>query len=152
MVGGTPCAWPEDFEVNPRRLGEVLLAMTDGAPGGDGYPDSRIFQISKTTSAVNGTQQSGGLYKIIEDSAPPTRILSVQHPSEDCIFDQTIEPASALLNRPIELLDLTGQVFTQNRTVPRGSNWPSNIAGNGNGPLRPCVIAIQRKDSEDRFV
>lgn len=126
--------------------------MTDGAPGGDGYPDSRIFQISKTTSAVNGTQQSGGLYKIIEDSAPPTRILSVQHPSEDCIFDQTIEPASALLNRPIELLDLTGQVFTQNRTVPRGSNWPSNIAGNGNGPLRPCVIAIQRKDSEDRFV
>jgi uncharacterized protein len=41
--------------------------MTDGAPGSDGYPDSRIFQVSKTTSAVNGTQQSGGLYKIIED-------------------------------------------------------------------------------------
>ena len=80
-----------------------------------------------------------------------TLILSVQHPSEDCIFDQTVEPAGALLNRPIELLDLTGQVFTQNRTVSRGSNWPSNIAGNLNGPPRPCVIAIQRKDSEDRF-
>ena len=67
LVGGTPCARPEDFEVNPRRHREVLLAMTDGAPGSDGYPDSRIFQVSKTTSAVNGTQQSGGLYKIIED-------------------------------------------------------------------------------------
>ena len=242
--------------------------MTDGAPGSDGYPDSRIFQVSKTTSAVNGTQQSGGLYKIIEDAPAdaslsfhwerleqggeagatqgsgfaavdnlafdqrgnlfgvtdmstglhngftegfpnsattidhsatgdvanyvgvfgnnwlfylptegpeageiiplaygPTRcemtgptlvrntlILSVQHPSEDCIFDQTVEPAGALLNRPIELLDLTGQVFTQNRTVSRGSNWPSNIAGNLNGPPRPCVIGIQRKDSEDRFI
>ena len=268
LVGGTPCARPEDFEVNPRRRREVLLAMTDGAPGSDGYPDSRIFQVSKTTSAVNGTQQSGGLYKIIEDAPAdaslsfhwerleqggeagaaqgsgfaavdnlafdqrgnlfgvtdmstglhngftegfpnnpttvnhtatgdvanlvgvfgnnwlfylptegpeageiiplaygPTRcemtgptlvrntlILSVQHPSEDCIFDQTVEPASALLKRSIELLDLTGQVFTQNRTVSRGSNWPSNIAGNLNGPPRPCVIAIQRKDSEDRFV
>lgn len=68
--------------------------------------------------------------------------LSVQHPSEDCIFDRTVEPAGALLHRPIELLDLTGQVFTQNRTVPRGSNWPSNIAANLNGPPRPCVIAI----------
>jgi secreted PhoX family phosphatase len=81
-----------------------------------------------------------------------TLILSVQHPSEDCIFDQTVEPAGAVLHRPIELLDLTGQVFTQNRTVPRGSNWPSNIAGNLNGPPRPCVIAIQRKDSEDRLM
>ena len=268
LVGGTPCARPEDFEVNPRRHREVLLAMTDGAPGSDGYPDSRIFQVSKTTSAVNGTQQSGGLYKIIEDRAAdgslsfhwerleqggevgatqgsgfaaldnlafdkrgnvfgvtdmstglhngftegfpnnpttvdhtatgdvanlvgvfgnnwlfyiptegpeageiiplaygPTRcemtgptvvrntlILAVQHPSEDCIFDQTVEPAGALLNRPIELLDLTGQVFTQNRTLSRGSNWPSNIEGNLNGPPRPCVIAIQRKDSEDRFI
>jgi uncharacterized protein len=268
LVGGTPCARPEDYEVNPRHHREVFLAMTDGAPGSDGYPDSRIFQVSKTTSAVNGTQQSGGLYKIIEDSVPPTSltfhwerleqggeagatqgsgfaavdnlafdkrgnifgvtdmstglhngftegfpnnpttvdhtatgdvanlvgvfgnnwlfylptegpeageiiplaygltrcemtgptfvrntlILSVQHPSEDCIFDQTVEPASALLNRTIELLDFTGQVFMQNRTVSRGSNWPSNIAGNLNGPPRPCVIAIQRKDTEDRFV
>jgi secreted PhoX family phosphatase len=81
-----------------------------------------------------------------------TLILSMQHPSEDCIFDQTVEPAGALLHPPIELLDLTGQVFTQNRTVPRGSNWPSNIAGNLHGLSRPCVIAIRRKDSEDRFV
>ena len=268
LVGGTPCARPEDYEVNPRHHREVLLAMTDGAPGSDGYPDSRIFQVSKTTSAVNGTQQSGGLYKIIEDRPAdvrlsfhwerleqggevgatqglgfaavdnlafdqrgnvfgvtdmstglhngftegfpnnpttvdhtatgdvanlvgvfgnnwlfyiptegpdageiiplaygPTRcemtgptfvrntlILAVQHPSEDCIFDQTLEPGTAVLIRTIELLDLTGHVFTQNRTVPRGSNWPSNIAGNPNGPPRPCVIAIQRKDSEDRFI
>ncbi len=268
LVGGTPCARPEDFEVHPRRRREVFLAMTDGAPGSDGYPDSRIFQVSKQTSAVNGTQQSGGLYKIIEERLAdrslsfrwerleqggeagatqgsgfaaldnlafdargnlfgvtdmstglhngftegfpnvattvdhtatgdvahlvgvfgnnwlfyipvegpdageiiplaygPTRcemtgptlvrntlIISVQHPSEDCIFDQTVEPAGAILSRPIEILDLGGQVFTQTRTVSRGSNWPSNVEGTPNGPPRPSVIAIQRKDSADRFV
>ena len=43
--------------------------LTDGAPGSDGYPDSRIFQVAKLSGNVNATQQSGGLYKIIEGSA-----------------------------------------------------------------------------------
>ncbi|MBW4510262.1 MAG: PhoX family phosphatase [Scytonematopsis contorta HA4267-MV1] len=67
LVGGTPTARPEDLEVHPRTK-EVFIAYTDGAPGGDGYPDSRIFQVAKLTTAPNATQQSGGLYKIIEDS------------------------------------------------------------------------------------
>jgi uncharacterized protein len=50
-----------------------------------------------------------------------TLIISVQHPGEDCLI------APAILNRDIEMLDLDGTLFTQNRTVPRGSNWPSNI-------------------------
>jgi secreted PhoX family phosphatase len=37
-----------------------------------------------------------------------TLILSVQHPSEDCIFDQAVEPAGALLHRPIELPHRSG--------------------------------------------
>ena len=262
------CARPEDFEINPRHPREVLLAMTDGAPGSDGYPDSRIFQVSKTTSAVNGTQQSGGLYKIIEDRPAdaslsfhwerleqggeagatqgsgfaavdnlafdnaanvfgvtdmstglhngftegfpnnattinhtatgdvgqligvfgnnwlfflptegpeageiiplaygPTRcemtgptfvrntlILSVQHPSEDCIFTRRSSRPARCSTAPSSCWTSPAQVFTQNRTVSRGSNWPSNIEGNLNGPPRPCVIAIQRKDSEDRFI
>ena len=264
LVGGTPAARPEDLEINPHNPREVFITFTDGAPGGDGYPDSRIFEVAKLTSAVNATQQSGGLYKITEDqrdgsgltfrwerleqggeagavhgagfaavdnlvfdkrhnvwgtidmstgllngftdgipnnpttinhtatgdvstfigvfgnnwlffvptSGPnageifpfaygPTRgeltgptfvgntlIISVQHPGEDC--DYQLTPVE--LNRDIELLDLDGTLFTQNRTVPRSSNWPSNIEGVLAGPPRPCVIAIQRKDSRYRFI
>ncbi|BDA73265.1 unknown protein [Calothrix sp. PCC 7716] len=71
LAGGTPTARPEDLEVHPRTK-EVFIAYTDGAPGSDGYPDSRIFQVAKLSGAVNDTQQSGGLYKIIEDSADGT--------------------------------------------------------------------------------
>ena len=67
LSGGTPTARPEDLEVNPTTK-EVFIAYTDAAPGSDGYPDSRIFTVAKYDSAVNSTQQSGGLYKIIEDS------------------------------------------------------------------------------------
>ncbi|MBG1268198.1 PhoX family protein [Nostoc sp. WHI] len=71
LAGGTPTARPEDIEVHPTTK-EVFIAYTDGAPGGDGYPDSRIFQVAKLSPNVNATQQSGGLYKIIEDSADGT--------------------------------------------------------------------------------
>jgi len=67
LIGGTPTARPEDLEVNPTTK-EVFIAYTDAAPGSDGYPDSRIFTVAKYGSVVNSTQQSGGLYKIIEDS------------------------------------------------------------------------------------
>ncbi|MBW4666149.1 MAG: PhoX family phosphatase [Cyanomargarita calcarea GSE-NOS-MK-12-04C] len=68
LAGGTPTARPEDLEVHPLTK-EVFIAYTDGAPGSDGYPDSRIFQVAKLSTAPNATQQSGGIYKIIEDSA-----------------------------------------------------------------------------------
>ncbi|MCC5638454.1 PhoX family phosphatase [Nostoc sp. CHAB 5844] len=71
LAGGTPTARPEDLEVHPRTK-EVFIAFTDGAPGSDGYPDSRIFQVAKLSADVNATQQSGGLYKIIEDSTDGT--------------------------------------------------------------------------------
>ncbi|MEG4352855.1 DUF839 domain-containing protein [Microcoleus sp. LAD1_D3] len=67
LIGGTPTARPEDLEVHPTTK-QVFIAYTDGAPGSDGYPDSRIFNVAKYGSAVNSNQQSGGLYKIIEDS------------------------------------------------------------------------------------
>ncbi|MBD1828071.1 PhoX family phosphatase [Microcoleus vaginatus GB1-A2] len=67
LIGGTPTARPEDLEVNPTTK-EVFIAYTDAAPGSDGYPDSRIFTVAKYGSAVNSPQQSGAIYKIIEDS------------------------------------------------------------------------------------
>jgi uncharacterized protein len=66
LVGGTPSARPEDLEVNPFNKNEVFIAYTDGAPGSDGYPDSRIFIVAKDQPNINDAQQSGGLYKIIE--------------------------------------------------------------------------------------
>jgi uncharacterized protein len=68
LIGGTPTARPEDLEVHPQTK-EVFVAYTDGAPGGDGYPDSRIFVVAKYSGGNNDTQQSGGIYKIIENSA-----------------------------------------------------------------------------------
>lgn len=261
LAGGTPTARPEDVEVHPQTQ-EVFIADTDGAAGSDGYPDSRIFVVGKYNAAVNGIQQQGGIYKIIEDSADgtgttfrwqrlaqggeagaqdgagfasadnlafdnqgnvwavtdmstdthngfdvgvageqnpidhtktgnvaeltgvfgnnwlffiPTRgpnagevvpfaygpnrcemtgptfvgdtlILSVQHPGENCPIDD-----GTVLSRPIEMLDLKGSLFTQTRSVARGSSWPSNIEGTRQGP-RPSVIGIRRLQSNGRFI
>lgn len=77
-----------------------------------------------------------------------TLIISVQHPSEEAPFTP-----QQTLSRDLEILSLDGSsVFTQKRSVPRGSNWPSNIEGNPQGSPRPAVIGIRRKKSSDRFV
>jgi uncharacterized protein len=256
VIGGTPSARPEDIEIHPRTK-EVFIAYTDGAPGSDGYADSRIFVVAKYSTAANAAQQSGGIYKIIENSGdgtgktfrwerflqggeagaqdgdgfgnvdnlvidrkenvwgvtdmststhngfdvgaagnlktinhsqsgnvsdftgvfgnnwlfysptrgpnagevvpfaygPPrsemtgptfvgnTLIVAVQHPGEDCPFTP-----KATLTRQIEMLALDGTLFNQTRSVARGSNWPSNIEGNPDGPPRPTVIGIRRKN------
>ena len=275
LIGGTPTARPEDLEINPRNPREVFIAYTDGAPGSDGYPDSRIFIVSKYSADINAAQPSGELFKIIEDSSdntgtsfrwerfakggeagaepgdgfanvdnlafdsqgniwgvtdmstsahngfgegaaarptnidhtvigavvegassdlnvqtsdligvfgnnwlfyiptsgadagsivpfaygPPrcemtgptfvgdTLIIAVQHPGENAPYD----PQQSL-NRDINMLNLDGTLFTQNRTVPRGSNWPSNIQGNPSGAPKPSVIGIRRKESRGRFI
>jgi secreted PhoX family phosphatase len=78
-----------------------------------------------------------------------TLIISVQHPSEDSpINDGT---ADSLLTRKIEMLKLNGSVFTQKRTLPRGSNWPSHLPvadggkNNPTGPPRPSVMGIRKR-------
>ncbi len=42
------------------------------------------------------------------------------------------------------MLSLDGNLFNQERLVPRGSNWPSNIQGDPNGPPKPAVIGVRR--------
>lgn len=262
LVGGTPTARPEDLEVSP-MTGEVFIAYTDGEPGGDGYPDSRIFQVSKLSPDVNAAQTSGGLYRITEDGndqtaetftwavsakggeggalegdgyanvdnlefdsqgnvwgvtdmstsrhngfttgANPeareidhtvtgsasnlsgvygnnwlfvvpmagtmagevipfaygpvrcemtgpyfirnaagqddTLIVAVQHPGESVPLGDGTK-----LSRSIPMLNLDGSLFAQERLVPLGSNWPSNIEGDPNGPPKPAVIGIRRTD------
>lgn len=258
LAGGTPGARPEDIEIHPDS-GDVFIAFTDGKPGADGYPDSRVFVVSKYTEDPVDTQPFGGIYKISEDDpsdsggsfrwetflhggeagaedgagfssadnmifdrdrtlwtvtdistsrhngfrtgikpgkrkidhgsttkadgmlgifgnnwlfATPTKgadagkvipvaygpvrcemtgptfiddtlILSVQHPGENVpIGDGT------MLERELEILSLDGNsLFTQNRKVPLGSNWPSNIEGKPSGAPKPATIGIRRKPS-----
>jgi secreted PhoX family phosphatase len=266
LAGGTPAARPEDLEVNPHHKREVFISYTDGAPGSDGYPDSRVFVVGKYTPEVDDTQQFGGLYKIREDShdstgttfrwerfqqsgesgaedgdgfanldnlafdedgnvwgvtdmstglhnglgvvyegaalqptqlvidhtatgssagnlvgtfgtnwifyvpvrgraagvvhpfgyGPPrcemtgptfvgdTLFLAVQHPSEDSPINGDPAaggPAASIITRPIEMLDVAGGLYSQVRTVPRGSNWPNNGPAE---PPKPSVIGIRR--------
>jgi hypothetical protein len=44
------------------------MACTDAAAGSDGYADSRIFNVSKYTTAIDAAQQSGDILRLIEDS------------------------------------------------------------------------------------
>ena len=67
LIGGTPTSRPEDCELHPLTK-DLYLAQTDGAPGSDGYPDSRIFVVAKYISAIDAAQQSGDLIRITEDS------------------------------------------------------------------------------------
>jgi hypothetical protein len=56
-----------------------------------------------------------------------------------------------MLNRSIEMLKLDGTLFTQSRTVPRGSNWPANFLNSGgHGVPRPATIGTRRRSHESR--
>jgi uncharacterized protein len=73
-----------------------------------------------------------------------TLLLSVQHPSEDSPINGDPNAggdAASIVTRPIEMLDLTGGLYQQVRTVPRGSNWPNDASAE---PPKPSVIAIRR--------
>lgn len=82
-----------------------------------------------------------------------TLIISVQHPGEDMPTDENIaaDPTGGVLNRDIEILDLEGSVFTQNRTLPLSSEWPREVQGNVRPVPQPATIGIRRKRGR-RFV
>ena len=258
LVGGTPCGRPEDIEVQPTTK-EVFIAFTDNIAGSDGFPDSRIFQVAKLSADAAAQQPSGGIYKIVEDSADgsgatftwskfvlggeagaengagfanadnllfdaqdnlwtvtdmptnrhngfrtggnpgertidhsatgatdalvgvfgnnwlfftptsgpdagkvvpfaygPTRcemtgptliddqlLLAIQHPGEN---NPIGDGGTTSLSRQIELLNLDGEIFMQQRSVGLGSNFPSNVEGTPDGVPRSCVVGIRRRD------
>jgi secreted PhoX family phosphatase len=71
------------------------------------------------------------------DSSEATLFLAVQHPGEN-----HGTRAGEFEVQSHELVDRRGQPFSQLRTVPLGSNWPSGVPGR---PPRPAVVAIQRQ-------
>jgi secreted PhoX family phosphatase len=71
-----------------------------------------------------------------------TLILAVQHPGEEApIGPENTGP----ITLDIELLSLGGGLFTQQRTVPFGSIWPSSILGESLALPKPAVIGIHPK-------
>ena len=69
-------------------------------------------------------------------------ILAVQHPGE--LFGTRDHWASSLPStvvRGVEIAARDGKVFTQRRTVPLGSNFPTGKAGD---VPRSCVVCIRR--------
>lgn len=74
-----------------------------------------------------------------------TLILSVQHPGE-LHGTRGLPGVGQPLDetRPMSLATRDGQLFTQQRTVPLGSNFPSQQLGT---PPRPCVVCITRNET-----
>ena len=68
-----------------------------------------------------------------------TLILSVQHPGER--YGPRAGNAHADEERQYRIAARDGSIFTQTRTVPRGSNFPSGQPGEA---PRPCVVCIVR--------
>ena len=68
-----------------------------------------------------------------------TLFLAAQHPGEV----HGIRQDMAVETRKFAMQTTDGQVFTQERQVPIGSNWPSKQA---NQPPKPAVVAIRRID------
>ena len=70
-----------------------------------------------------------------------TLFMALQHPGE---LNGTRQEGGTE-TRTFALQTTDGQSFTQERTVPLGSNWPG---GNANDPPRPAIVAIRRENSE----
>lgn len=65
-------------------------------------------------------------------------VLSIQHPGEANGIRGRV--ASPTVSRQFSLMTTTGQPFTQTRSVPLGSNWPSKQL---NVAPRPAVIGVR---------
>lgn len=64
-----------------------------------------------------------------------TLFLAIQHPGEK----NGIRQAMATETKEISILTTDGQEFKQNRTIPKGSNWPILIE---NTPPKPSLVAV----------
>jgi secreted PhoX family phosphatase len=108
----------------------MLIIPTSGPYAGVHLP----FAIGPTRCEMTGPTFVGN-----------TRVLSVQHPGEDSPTRAALA-VNPKFTRTIDLLKLNGSgLFTQERIVPVGSQWPGNIAEYPNSIARPAVIGIQRK-------
>lgn len=70
-------------------------------------------------------------------------LIAIQHPGEavGARGFPGIEQPTEISDRHIVIAGRDGRLFTQSRTVPRGSNFPDNRPG---AVPKPCVVCIRR--------
>lgn len=100
---------------------------TSGAAAGNAY----LFAIGPMESELTG---------LFLSRDRQTLFLAVQHPGE--VYG--IRTNQKTETRKFAMKTTDGQEFTQTRTVPIGSNFPSKKP---NDPPKPCVVAIHRSDN-----
>ena len=75
------------------------------------------------------------------DAEERALFLSVQHPGER---HGSLRPGAQVIESYL-LRDRQGQALEQVRTVPLGSNWPTQAPGR---PPRPAIVVVQRRDGQ----
>ncbi|WP_013320385.1 PhoX family protein [Gloeothece verrucosa] len=101
---------------------------TSGKNAGNAYP----FAIGPMETEMTGPTFT---------SDQKTLLISIQHPGEAGGIRENMQSET----RNFLIQTTNGQEFTQKRTVPIGSNWPSKKP---NDPPRPAIVAIRRLNQE----
>ncbi|EDY37543.1 conserved hypothetical protein [Cyanobium sp. PCC 7001] len=141
--GGLGFANPDNLEVD--RSGNVWI-MTDRSSrlaSGDPFGNNSCWVLPKRGPArgealcfATGPMEcelTGPCF----DEPEHTLFLAVQHPGE-VSGTRRGHAADSVRTR---LVDRSGSPFVQERSVPRGSNWPSGVPDR---PPRPGIVAIRR--------
>jgi secreted PhoX family phosphatase len=70
-------------------------------------------------------------------------LIAVQHPGEvhGARGFPGVDQPMDIRDREVSIMGRDGNLFTQHRTVPLGSNFPDNQSG---AIPRPCVVCIRR--------
>lgn len=129
--------------------GAVPSRTGNTAPGKDAFRGifgSNAFFVIPTAGPDAGTpvclgygpsecEITGPTFTPAEDQL----VASIQHPGEANGVRGRVSPAS--VDRQFSLVTTTGTPFTQTRSVPLGSNFPS--VNQLNAPPKPCVVGIR---------
>jgi uncharacterized protein len=100
---------------------------TSGANAGNAY----LFALGPVECELTGPFLSAD---------QQTLFLAIQHPGEVNGIRQGMKTET----RKFAMKGTDGKDFTQTRTVPIGSNWPSKTA---NKPPKPAIVAVRRSDN-----
>jgi uncharacterized protein len=104
----------------------MWLIPTQGDQAGQAY----LFALGPMESELTGPVLSGD---------QQTLFLAVQHPGETNGIRKKMQAET----RKFAMLTTAGQEFVQERSVPIGSNWPTNKP---DAVPKPSVVAIRRQD------
>jgi secreted PhoX family phosphatase len=152
--GGAGFSNPDNLELD--KAGNVWM-VTDISTSKHNIPDAEhrrgVFGNNSIWMVATSGPQAGNAYLFAtspmecETCGPmfspdqQTLFLAIQHPGER----NGIRQNDATETREFTIRTTTGEEFSQQRTVPIGSNWPDDGA---NQPPRPSVVAVRRVNAQ----